>query len=49
VSLAKDKTQQAAMREAALAFRREKLAGWGEIFKEDFLPVWQLLVRKEKE
>jgi glycosyltransferase involved in cell wall biosynthesis len=49
VSFAKDKTQQAAMREAALAFRREKLAGWGEILKEDFLPIWQSLVRKEKE
>jgi hypothetical protein len=48
VSLAKNKEQQATMREAALNFRREKIAGWSQVLKEDFLPIWQPLMRKEE-
>ena len=47
-SLAQDRTRYAAMREAALAFRRDKLAGWQKVVTEDFLPVWQSAMQKEK-
>jgi glycosyltransferase involved in cell wall biosynthesis len=41
MSFASDKAQQAAMRAAAVTYRNEKLAGWGDVLREDFLPVWQ--------
>ncbi len=47
-SLAQDNAKLAAMREAALTFRCEKLAGWDKVLQEDFLPVWQRVQRKEK-
>jgi glycosyltransferase involved in cell wall biosynthesis len=45
--LAQDKTQQSAMRAAARAFRYNKIAGWDAVLKEDFLPVWLRVARKE--
>ena len=45
-ALARDKERSAATREAALVFRREKLAGWDMVLKEDFLPVWQNVAQK---
>ncbi len=47
-AMACDKARQAAMRDAALAFRRDRLASWSEVLKEDFLPIWESLARKEK-
>ncbi|MFA4994508.1 MAG: glycosyltransferase [Bdellovibrionales bacterium] len=47
-SLAQNQAQQRMMRAAAFAFRREKLAGWDVLLKEDFLPLWQSVMRKEK-
>ncbi|MDR3425723.1 MAG: glycosyltransferase [Alphaproteobacteria bacterium] len=43
--LAQDRGEQTAMREAALDFRRDKLAGWDDVLKEDFMPVWQALTK----
>jgi glycosyltransferase involved in cell wall biosynthesis len=47
--LAQDSAGQAAMREAALAFRRDKLAGWNDVLNEDFVPVWQKLALARQE
>jgi glycosyltransferase involved in cell wall biosynthesis len=47
-SLAQDRAQQAAMRTAAMTFRNKKLAGWNDVLKEDFLPVWQSVMQKDK-
>lgn len=44
--LARNKARLAAMHEAALVFRRDKLAGWDKVLKEDFLPVWLSATRK---
>ena len=46
--LAQDRARHAAMREVASAFRRDGLAGWQEVVTEDFLPVWQGAMRKER-
>ncbi len=47
-ALAQDRTRHAVMREAASAFRCDKLAGWQEVIMEDFFPVWQSAMQKEK-
>ncbi len=41
VSFWKDKAKQSAMRSAALSFRRDHIASWADIFKDDFLPIWK--------
>ncbi len=39
--LAADAGARAAMREAALAYGRDRIAGWDEVLAEDLLPVWR--------
>jgi hypothetical protein len=34
------------MRGAALTFREKTVAGWDEVLKEDFLPVWQSVAQR---
>ncbi|MFA5040365.1 MAG: glycosyltransferase [Bdellovibrionales bacterium] len=46
--MSENKEQRTAMHDAAVIFRREKLGGWPDLLKEDFLPVWEALVRKDK-
>jgi glycosyltransferase involved in cell wall biosynthesis len=46
--LSQNEMQQRTMREAALTFRNSKLAAWSDVLKEDFLPVWQNVARKEQ-
>lgn len=41
--MAGDRTGLASMREEALAFRRDSMAGWDDILTEDFIPVWKTL------
>jgi glycosyltransferase involved in cell wall biosynthesis len=48
VDYAKDEPGQKSMRAAALAFREDKLASWGEVLKEDFIPIWQAVAHKGK-
>ena len=38
---AQDKEKQKQMRDAALAFRAEHIPSWGDVLREDFIPVWQ--------
>jgi glycosyltransferase involved in cell wall biosynthesis len=44
--LARNLTRRKILRDAALDFRRDKLAGWGDVWEQDFLPVWLSLLRK---
>ncbi len=46
-SLAQDKEKQAQMRQAALGYRRDKLADWTGILKNDFMAVWQKLEKTD--
>lgn len=40
IALSQDKKRQTEMRAAALAFRRDRLAGWNDVLMTDFLPIW---------
>lgn len=44
--LARNLTRRKILRDAALDFRRDKLAGWGDVLEQDFMPVWLSLLRK---
>jgi glycosyltransferase involved in cell wall biosynthesis len=46
-SLAQDGDKQKAMREAALKFREEGIAEWGDVLVEDFVSVWRNLAGEE--
>jgi len=47
LNLAHDKTAQDYMRDSALTFRRDHLAGWNDVLNGDFIPVWQSLAGQE--
>jgi len=45
VSIVHNRAQLARMKQAALVYRQKKIAGWSDVLREDFLPVWQKVVR----
>lgn len=45
--LACDAAKQKEMRDAALLFRQDRLAGWGEILNANFIPVWENVAREK--
>jgi len=45
--LAHDTIRQKEMRDAALMFRQDRLAGWADVLNTDFIPVWQNMAREK--
>jgi len=48
LGLTNNKEKQTFLHEAALAFRQNNLASWGDVLKEDFLSVWQQVAAEKK-